>query len=252
MRFLPVLLGVVLSLAACTTERVIEPNDAKLAADLNAQLGLGYMNQGHYKRAMEKLEKSLKFNSDNVQAHHYKAELHRRLNQADEAEKHYQEAMSLAPKDANIKNNYGVFLCEQGKYDLAYAQFKSSTEDPLYTARAAAHENIGLCSMREGKLREAEQSFRNALKINPKMPKSLIELAQLSYDRGNKKEAYDYFSRYVAIAQHTPESLWMGILLENERNNKNTVASYKVLLKGKYPDSKQAKLLEKLERQGKL
>lgn len=252
MRGLPVVFLALIFLSACTTERVIEPNDIRLASDLNAQLGLGYMNQGQYKRAMEKLDKSLKFNPDNVLAHHYKAELHRRLNQVEEADKHFQEAMSLAPKDSNIKNNYGVFLCEQGQYDKAYAQFRNSIEDPLYAARAAAYENIGLCSLREGKLRAAEDSFKNALKINPKMPKSLIELTQLSYDRGNKKEAYDYFSRYNAIAQHSPESLWMGILLESERNNKNTVASYKVLLKGKYPDSKQAKLLEKLERQGKL
>lgn len=252
MRVLPLVVFALFFLGACTTERVIEPADARLAADLNAQLGLGYMNQGQYKRAMEKLEKSLKFNPDNAQAHHYKAELHRRINQVDEAEQHFQKAMSLAPKDPNIKNNYGVFLCEQGKYEKAYAQFRNSTEDPLYAARAAAHENIGLCSLREGKLREAEQSFKNALQINPKMAKSLIELTQLSYDRGNKKEAYEYFSRYIAIAQHTPESLWMGILLENERNNKNTVASYKVLLKGKFPDSKQAKLLVKLESQGKL
>ena len=252
MKYLPLVLFVLFSVSACTTERVIEPADEKLASDLNAQLGLGYMNQGQYKRAMEKLDKSLTFNPDNAQAHHYKAELYRRLNQQKEAEEQFQMALSLAPKDPNIKNNYGVFLCEQGQYDKAYAQFRSSIDDPLYAARAAAYENIGLCSLREGKLRVAEESFKQALKINSKMPKSLIELTKLSYDRGNKKEAYEYFNRYIAIAQHTPESLWMGILLESERNNKNTVASYKVLLKGKFPDSKQAKLLVKLESQGKL
>ena len=84
------------------------------------------------------------------------------------------------------------------------------------------------------------------------MPKSLLQLAQMSYDEGNTKRAYDYYQRYVAIAQQTPESLWIGILLENGRGNKDTVASYKVLLKGKFPDSDEAKRLRKLESMGKL
>ena len=84
------------------------------------------------------------------------------------------------------------------------------------------------------------------------MATSVINLAQIRYDGGRKGDAYEYFRRYLQLAQHTPESLWLGILLEHDRGAKNTVASYKVLLKGKYPESKQAQLLKKLEDQGRL
>jgi type IV pilus assembly protein PilF len=247
-----VLLPVVLLLGACTTQEYLQPVDPKRASELNAQLGLGYLNEGQYQRAKYKLDKAIKYDPDNPHGYHYMAELYRRLKEYDKAGDYYEKAMSLAPNDMNIQNNYGVYLCELGKYERAYKHFQKIIENPLYSARADAYENVGLCALREGKLQKAENSFKAALSINPKMSKSLIQLAQLSYDEGNSARAYEYFQRYIAIAPQTPGSLWIGILLEKDRGNKDTVASYKVLLKGKFPDSVEAKRLRKLESAGQL
>lgn len=248
-----VVIGFVVSmLGACTTERIIEPTDPKRASELNAQLGLGYMQQGQYKRAMRKLNRALTYDEDNAQAYHYMAELYRRLGENDKAEENYQKSLSLNPKDPDTQNNYGVFLCSSGHYDKADKHFDSIINDPLYQYKADAYENIGLCAYRQGKMQKADNAFRQALQINSKMAKSLLKMAQISYDRRRKTDAYDYFRRYISLAPHTPESLWIGILIETGRGNKNTVASYKVLLKGKFPASKETKLLKKLESQGKL
>jgi len=251
-KILGVFLPLVLTLGACTTQEYLAPVDTVRASALNAQLGLGYMNEGQFERAKGKLDKAIKYNPDNPNAYHYMAELYRRLKEYDKAGDYYKKAMDLAPSDMNIQNNYGVYLCERGLYEKAYQHFKKITANPLFAARASAYENIGLCALREGKLKRAEDSFRSALSINPKMPKSLLQLSQIFYDKGDLRTAYSYYGRYIAIAQQTPESLWIGILLERERRNKNTVASYKMLLKGKYPDSEEAKRLRKLERMGKL
>jgi len=247
-----VILPLVLSLGACTTQEYLAPVNAARASDLNAQLGLGYMNEGQFQRAKNKLDKAIQYNPDNPHAYHYMAELYRRLKEYDKAGEYYNKAMDLAPSDMNIQNNYGVYLCERGMYEKAYRHFKKITENPLFAARASAYENIGLCALRENKLKRAEDSFNAALKINPNMPKSLLQLSQISYDKGDVKKAYRFYTRYIAIAQQTPQSLWIGILLERERRNRDTVASYKILLKGKYPDSEEAKRLRKLENMGKL
>ncbi len=251
-KFVSAIIPIVLFLGACTTTDYLSPVDTKRAAELNAELGLGYMNEGQFQRAKYKLDKAIKYDPENPHAYHYMAELYRRLKEFDKAGEYYERALSLAPNDMNIQNNYGVYLCERGKYERAYKHFQNIINNPLYAARANAYENVGLCSLREGKLKKAESAFQSALAINPKMPKSLIQMAQLSYDQGKNATAYSYFQRYVEIAQQTPESLWVGILLENERGNKDTVASYKILLKGKFPDSVEAKRLKKLERMGKL
>lgn len=248
-------LGIILSLlGACTTTtvKVTTPDDPERASELNAKLGLGYMQKGQYRRALQKLEKAIRFNPDNAQAYHYKAELHRRLKEFDKAEGYYKQSLELNPKDADTLNNYGVFLCDQEKYEMAYEHFDRILKDPLYAFKADAYENVGLCAHRQGNLQKAEQAFKQALAINKKTPKSLIKMAQISFDRNRKTEAYDYFKRYLTVSHHTPESLWIGILLENERGGKNAIASYKVLLKGKFPDSKETELLKKLEAQGKI
>ena len=251
-KWLGVFLVAGLLLGACSTSEYISPVDSKRAAELNAELGLGYMNEGQYQRAKYKLDKAIKYDPDNAHAYHYMAELYRRLREYDKAGEYYQKAMSLTPNDPNLQNNYGIYLCDTKQYDKAYKHFNKIVSDPLYPARAGAYENIGLCAMREGKLKLAQDSFNSALLVNPKMPKSLIELSQLTYDEGNVHKAYDYYKRYLEIAPQTPESLWIGILLENELGHKDTVASYKILLKGKFPDSDEAKRLKQLESMGKL
>lgn len=241
-----------LVLGACTTERGLGPTDTERASELNAQLGLEYMRHGDFKRASEKLDKALQFNPDNANALHYKAELNRRLGEFKKAEEHYKRALELDPSNATVLNNYGVFLCDSGEYSKAIEHFTTILDDPLYSQKASAYENIGLCELRRGHLKKADDAFTHALKLNPRMAKSLINIAQLRYDSGRKKESYEYFKRYLQLAPHTPESLWLGILLESERGGKNAIASYKVILKGKFPDSSQARLLKKLEAQGKI
>jgi len=79
MRKYLVLCFVTLFMVACVTDNSIAPRDVERAAELNAQLGLGYLKQGQYKRARYKLDKALGFDDGNANAHHYMGELFRRL-----------------------------------------------------------------------------------------------------------------------------------------------------------------------------
>lgn len=252
MKSLMLALMILSLLSACTAVKVIEIKDPERASDINAELGLRYMQRKQYKRALGKLKKAVKYNPENAQAYHYLAELYRRLDVYDTAEEYYKKSLEMAPEDPDTQNNYGIFLCDRGRYDKAYQYFDNILKDPLYSYKADAYENVGLCAYRQGKLKKAETAFKKALSINKRMAKSLIKLAQLSYDHKHISYAYEYFRRYIAIAPHNPESLWIGVLLEKKRGNKNTVASYKVLLKGKFPASKETMLLKNLEAQGKI
>jgi type IV pilus assembly protein PilF len=241
-----------LFLSACTTTPTREEQDLNNASDYNAQLGLAYINQGRYDVALPKLKKSVEQNPDNAMAHHYIAELYRRLDQVDKAEKHFKKALNLTPENALLQNNYGVFLCDQKKYKKAYAYFDKVLNDPLYPAKGSVYENIGLCAQAEGNLKMAEENMRFALRLSPESPKSLLAMAQISFDNQKYAASRKYFYQYLENSRHTPASLWLGILLENRSGNKNRVASYVVLLKGKYPDSEEAELLKKMQASGQL
>lgn len=231
--------------AGCTTEIVRPGADFAKAAEANAKLGLGYMRQGNFEVAMNKLEKALHFDDENISANHYMAELHRRLGENKTADKYYHKAMELSPKDTDIQNNYGVFLCDLGKYTEADKRFKKVLKNPLYTTRSKVYENIAMCAKRKGDLRKAEHNFNKALLMDPRLGKSLLEMAIINYDKGEHVSAYSYYLRFLKVSKHSARSLWMGVLLENKEGNKSKAASYALLLKRSFPQSKEAVLAKR-------
>jgi type IV pilus assembly protein PilF len=75
------------------------------------------------------------------------------------------------------------------------------------------------------------------------MPTALLELADLNVQKGQFMPARGYFQRYSGIAEHTARSLWLGIQIERKLGDQDALASYMVALKGKFPDSEEAKKL---------
>jgi type IV pilus assembly protein PilF len=153
----------------------------------------------------------------------------------------------LTPKDSNAHNNYGTFLCKRNELDKAEQQFLLALENPLYETPALAYENAGLCAVRVPNTIKAEKYFRSALKINPKLPPSLYQMSVISFDRGDYLSARAYLQRYAAVAQHSPQSLWLGVRIERMLGDKNAVSSYALLLKSTYPDSDEVRLLQQSE-----
>jgi type IV pilus assembly protein PilF len=104
------LLVTLLLLGGCSGN-VREGVDSEKAAQANAELGLRYMMQGNYEVAMEKLNNALSYEPNHVQANHYLAELYRRLERNEDADKHFRRALNYAEGDDSIlHNNYGGFL----------------------------------------------------------------------------------------------------------------------------------------------
>lgn len=244
----------ILVLAGCAASPEEQKRERKSleAAEVNAELGLRYMLEGNNVVALEKLERALRFNPDSVAANHYLAELYRRLDKPEDAEKYFMIAMDNAQdKDYALINNFGVFLCDQGRVKEAAKQFKKVLDDPLYQAKDRLYENMGLCLLRlEGEEKKstekvekekAEELLRKALSINPKLPKSLLAMGQMSYEKENYLSARAYLQRYLEVARQTPESLWLGIRVEREMGDKNALASYALQLRQRFPNSEETK-----------
>ncbi|UCE89107.1 MAG: type IV pilus biogenesis/stability protein PilW [Pseudomonadota bacterium] len=241
-----------LLVAGCASQTEVAGTDLKRASELNAELGLAYLQQGRMEIANAKLEKALEQDPSNGNANHYMAELKRRVGADDEAVRYYRKAMELLPQDSALKNNFGVFLCSQGQYDEGFKYLFQVLEDPIYDAKDQVNENLGLCAQQRGNTHMAEQFLQTALKANPKLPNSLLAMAQISYDKRDFKPAYAYYKRFLTLSQQNAESLWVGILLEHQRGNRDAVQTYATLLKGKFPDSREAQLLRKMQKQGRI
>lgn len=246
-RGVPALLLVLAVLAGCSSSPVRQADNLK-SAEVNAELGLRYMLQGKNDLALEKLNRALEQDPKSATAHHYLAELYRRLDEHEEADLHYRRSVDLDPQDSSARNNYGAFLCGRRRYAQAEKQFLAVLKNPVYPGRAQTLENLGLCMREAGEQEKAEEYFRKALQADPRLPQALFVMAELSLARGNALSARAYLQRYAEAAPHTPQSLWLGIRVERLLGDKDMAASYGMLLKNNFPDAEETGLYLKTDR----
>jgi len=202
------------------------------------------LNLGVYEKALSKLEKAREADENYPPTYNTLGVLYQRLGDKVKAEAYYQHALRLNSSDPPTLNNYGRFLCQEGRYDEAEATFLKAAQNPLYPTPEIALSNAGTCAMAEGNLESAERYFRSALEQNPRVAVALLQMAQISYTNASYLSARAYLQRYLEIGKHTAKTLWLGINIERELGDKNLLASYELLLKNKFPQSKEASLLE--------
>jgi len=215
-------------------------NDVALA---NLRLGIAYLKNGEYEKSLNKLNRALAADKNYPPTYNTLGILYQTLGNKVKAEEYFKHALRLNSSDSPTLNNYGQFLCQEARYDEAEEAFLKAAKNPLYSTPEIALSNAGTCAMNQGRSDVAESYFRSALENNPKIAVTLIQMAQLSYETPNYLSARAYLQRYLEVSSHTAKSLWLGINIERELGDKNTLSSYTLLLKNKFPDSKEAGLL---------
>lgn len=232
---------VCLALVACVSPQ--ETAKRQRLSEIQTEIGLTYLKQGQLDLAHRALEKALAAKPDNPQANNVMALLQTRLHEFDKADRHFLRAIELDPRNSDFQNNYGVFLCAQGRWDDAVKYFRMAAANPLYRGRAMADTNAGLCLMKKPDTAAAARLFRDALDLDPQYPMALYQMARISYDAGRMLSARAYIERFFAVAPDAPEPLLLAVRIERALGNQNAEASYALRLHGKFPSSVEAQQL---------
>jgi type IV pilus assembly protein PilF len=217
------------------------------AAEANTQLGIEYLRQGNYEQSLQKLEKALSLDPDMPAAHDAIAVLYERVGEPEKAEQHYKKSLRLNSDNARGHNNYGQFLCSQGRYAEADKQFRAAADNPFYEAVPVALTNAGMCASLIPDTDKAEQYFRKALDLDPEFAPALLQMSSLKYSQDNYLSARAYMQRYQEAASHSPESLWLAIRTEYALHDRAAWNKYAFMLRNMFPDSEQAALLQEWE-----
>lgn len=226
-----------LSLISCSANQEnIKQSDK--SSNINVELGITYMKEGKYDTAMDRLQKAIRQNPGNPLAYSSLALLQMRLEQQDDAEKNFNKAITLAPTNSSIKNNYGTFLCQQKRYPEAQEQFLEATKNPLYKTPEHAYLNAGKCTADKAL---AEKYFRAALRRNPTLSGALLEMARLSLELKRYLSARAYLQRYHAEREPDAASLWASVQVEKQLGDKTTMHKHALLLQRKFPDSEETR-----------
>ena len=121
-----------------------------------------------------------------------------------------------APATGAYANNYGTWLCGNGRAAESLAWFEKAIADPNYPTRAAALANAGTCANRAGQPEQAEANWRQALAMDPGELQSLAGMAALQFARGRYLEARAFAERWLALSPVDAEGLQLASSIEQK------------------------------------
>ena len=234
-----------LAVTACittTTGPTIQRNDAEAAA-INLNLGINYLRKGNMEQARIKLERSIKFDSKSPTAHRLLGLVYEQLGDKKSAEEQYRIAVRQGPKDADALTQMAIFLCTQkGDREGALAYFDRALDIPLYQQRYLLFTNAGTCA-KSLDLELAENYLRRGVELNPNYSEALLQLGDVTYQRGNYLQSRAFVERYLAAANPSSQALWLGYKLENALGDPDTANDYAKQLVRDFPESAETMLL---------
>jgi len=227
-----------LLLQACVT---VDPGKGKneKASAINVQLGIGYLQQNNLELASEKLTKALRQDPKSAAAHNAYAILQDRLQQLDTAEYHYKKATSLNPKDSQANNNYGAFLCRNGRELESEKYFMAAVKNPLYNTPEYAYTNAAICLLKANLKKPAEQYLSKALAAKSDFSPALLTMGELQFNAADYGNAKIYLDRYHLVARASAKSLWLAIRNTLELDSETDVSELSQRLATEFPDSRE-------------
>lgn len=218
------------------------------AAVYNTQLAVDALQKGNLQEAKSKIERAIEQDARNAEVQAAAGLIFDRLGDDRLADSHFSRAISLAPQNPVIQNNYAVYLCRKGNPERGQRLFLEAAANPLYRTPEAAYVNAGTCARRAGNLVQAEESFRGALKLNPRNTDALMQMADLEVEAGNFLPARAFLERFLAVSPATAASLWVGVRVERAAGNSQAATAYAERLKSQFPTSVETRRLLESEK----
>ncbi|WP_339725234.1 type IV pilus biogenesis/stability protein PilW [uncultured Paraglaciecola sp.] len=239
LKFISIVLVALTLLSGCTSQngQTYSNNfDQLKAAKTRVSLGLTYLKNGNYSQAKYNLDKALEFAPRSAEANFAMAYYYQSVSELEQAESAYQFAMDLDPKNADIANSYGAFLCQNGDYEKAKTYFLKAVNTSSYVSSAETYENLAMCSQTLGRPEDSIQYLRSAVNHQPGRASSLYLLAQSLVETQQWQEARGILRRYEKVSQISPQSLFLAMKIEQGTGNETAAKGYLDMLLKIFPN----------------
>jgi type IV pilus assembly protein PilF len=153
------------------------------------------------------------------------------------AEQSFERALRLAPNDPDINHNFGLYHCYTGREPDSIKYFLHAIRNPLYATPWRSYSAAGACSMRANNVKDADEFFQRALKLEPDDPASLLPLGQIRYGQRRLDEARKLVARYNKLVTPTAESLWLALRIERRAGARVAEQAFATQLRRRFPTS---------------
>jgi type IV pilus assembly protein PilF len=222
-----------------------EIGDPRNRARVHTELASVYHERGNMGVALDELRVATAADPGYAPAHSMLGRVYMDLKETQLAESSFERALRLSPNDPDINHSFGWFLCQNGREADSIKYFLQAIRNPLYPAPWRSYSAAGLCTLRTNNIKDAEEFFQRALKIEPDEPNALLKLGEIRYGQGNIEGARKLVSHFNKVATPTPESLWLALRIERRLGERVAEQSYANQLRRRYPGSAEYRSLQR-------
>ena len=213
-------------------------------AKIHTELGALYLRDGRFAVALEEARTALSADDSYAPAYNLLGLTHMFLNEPGLAEESFEKALRAAPGDPEITNNYGWFLCQNGKEKVAIEYFMRAASNPLYQTPTKPYTNAGICSIRIKDDKAAEAHLTRALKLDPSNAQALYWLGELAYRQGRFLDARQWIGDLEKLIELPADATWLALRIERKLGGRDGEARHASQLRRKFAGSpEQRKLL---------
>ena len=204
-------------------------------ARLLVQQGQSALAQGDLAEAGKSAAKAIKVAPEDPTAHTLSAIVAERSGDSAKAGNAYRRAVDLAPGQGGVANNYGTWLCGNGRARESLEWFDRALSDPGYRTPSVAMANAGACAADAGDDVQAARYLAAALQLDPENPVALAAMAEREFRVGDAFRARAFSQRRLAAAPADRRSLVLASQIEGKLGDTVAAERYVQRMRAEFP-----------------
>jgi type IV pilus assembly protein PilF len=222
-----------------------DETEQRRRARIRLELAAAYYTRGDLKTALDEVKQVLVLDDGFSDAMELRGLIYDLMGEPALAEDSFRRAAQMDPRNGSVSHNHGWYLCRKQRYGEADALFDRALTLPSSIAPSKTLLVKGVCQMRNSRMGEAEKTLARAYEQDPSNPAAAYNLSRVLYANGNYDRARFYIRRVNNVPeQSNPESLWLGIRIEQKLHNLAERDELATMLRSKFPNAREVNALE--------
>ncbi len=203
------------------------------------QLGLAgrELEAGNVDAAAKAARDALKGEGTAADANTLLAVIEDRRGRSAQAGAYYKAAAERAPDQGAYLNNYGTWLCRNGRATDALAYFDAAVRDPAYGDPSGALANAGACAMSAGDMARVERDLRASLELDPENVVALDAMSRYLVSEQRYFDARAFSQRRLAAGPATTAALQLAVQIETALGDTGAADRYQRRLRAEFPSA---------------
>jgi type IV pilus assembly protein PilF len=221
-------------------------------ARVHKDVGTAYIESGQYNAALKELLQAEKHTPNEAQIHYYLGIAYYGKGMNDNATQEFRKAIDLKKDYSEAHNYLGTIYLNAGQWDMAIESFNRALENNVYDTPALALYNMGWAYYKKRDYATALNKYAEAIRREPNtilLPMIEKNMGLMNFEQGRLDEAIQHFKDALKIAPDFAESrYWLGECYLKQQRTDEARAAFQAVVKSS-PESRfgvlaQTKLIE--------